>query len=128
MFMNKHDFVDWVLSEMKKTGLRQAELSRIGMIDSGYVSHVLNREQKPGDAFCHAVAIALNIREQEVRYKAGLTKEKPIDYDAPGLRELCDEALSLTPDQRYHVVNLMRMLKDGSLSVSVYNAETDPNE
>jgi hypothetical protein len=100
----------------------------LGGINQGYVSHVLNREQPPGDAFCHAVAVALDISEQEVRYWAGITKEKPIDYDAPGLRELCDEALTLTPDQRYHIVGLMRMLKDGSLSVSAYNAETDPSE
>jgi transcriptional regulator with XRE-family HTH domain len=126
--MNKFDFIDWVKSEMQHHRLRRTELARLGGINQGYVSHVLNRGQPPGDAFCHAIAVALDIPEQEVRYRAGLTKDKPIDYDAPGLRELCDEALSLTPDQRYHVVSLMRMLKDGSLSVSVYNAETDPSE
>jgi len=126
--MNKFDFIDWVKSEMQSKRLRRTELAKVGGINHGYVSHVLNREQPPGDAFCHAVAVTLDIREQEVRYRAGLTKEKPIDYDAPGLRELCDEALSLTPDQRYHIVSLMRMLKDGSLSVSVYNTEMDPSE
>ena len=126
--MNKFDFIDWVKSEMQHHRLRRTELARLGGINHGYVSHVLNRGQPPGDAFCHAVAVALDISEQEIRYRAGITKEKPIDYDAPGLRELCDEALSLTPDQRYHVISLMRMLKDGSLSVSGYNAETDPNE
>jgi len=126
--MDKQDFVDWIISEMRRSRIRRTELAKTGGIDHSYVSHVLNRDQPPGDSFCHAVAITLNIPEQEVRYRAGLTKEKPIDYDAPGLRELCDEALSLTPDQRYHVVSLMRMLKDGSLSVSVYNAEMDPSE
>jgi len=122
--MNKFDFIDWVKSEMQHHRLRRTELARLGGINQGYVSHVLNRGQPPGDAFCHAVAVALDISEQEIRYRAGITKEKPIDYDAPGLRELCDEALSLTPDQRYHVVSLIRMLKDGSLSVN-YDVEKD---
>lgn len=114
---NAIDFVDWVKSEMQRQRLRRTELARVGGIDSGYVSHVLNREQAPGVAFCQGVAKALKIPEQEVMHRAGLSQEKPITYNQPGLQSVIDAALELTPEQRETAAALMRALKEKSLVV-----------
>jgi transcriptional regulator with XRE-family HTH domain len=117
--MNKVDFIEWANQELHKARIRRTELAKIGGIDHGYVSHVLNRQQPPGDSFCRALAKALGLSAETVLYKAGLTDEKPPDYDQPGLRQVIEVARQLSPEKREHLAELGKMLKSGAIVINV---------
>jgi transcriptional regulator with XRE-family HTH domain len=125
MFMNNLDFVDWVNDELTKRRIRRTELARIGGIDQGYVSHVLNKEQSPGVVFCQAVAKALNISEADVLWRAGIAREKPIGADLPGMYDVIEVSKKLTEDQRKQAVVLLELLRSGMLLVPT--DDTKPN-
>lgn len=124
MLMNKLDFIDWVNAELENAKVRRTELAKIGGIDQGYVSHVLNKESKPGLAFCQAVAKALNIPETDVLWRAGMSRERPLGVDQPGMYEIVEAAKKLTDEQRQQAIILLELLKDGLVLVPKDNPKS----
>lgn len=79
--MTKSDFVDWIQYNLDERGWKRVELTRIGGINSGYVSQVMNREKLPGIDFCKGIARAFDMRDIDVLKIAGLIEDvEPRQY------------------------------------------------
>jgi transcriptional regulator with XRE-family HTH domain len=65
-------FPNWLINELDKKKWKPADLSRIGNIDSGFLSKVLNGERNPGPTFLDRVASALHYPPEFVFRMAGL--------------------------------------------------------
>lgn len=66
------DFIEWLLEEMNNRGWGSNELARRANITSAQMSRVLNQLRNPGIEFCHGIANAFGISQEEVLCRAKL--------------------------------------------------------
>lgn len=66
------DFAQWLESEMKARGWRQADLIKRSGISSGLLSQILSGQRRPGVDTCRAIARAFGLSDMQVLELAGL--------------------------------------------------------
>jgi transcriptional regulator with XRE-family HTH domain len=66
------EFSGWLLNELRKRDMTQADLSRLSGITSGGVAHLINKSRKPNPESCAAIAKAFRLPIETVYRAANL--------------------------------------------------------
>ncbi len=110
-------FYEWLTNEMKKRGWSQAELARRANLSRSAVSYILRGTRKPGPLTVQAIAVALDLPEDQVYERAGLLNE--VRYDSLFLGEVNHLLAQLPLSDQEEIVEIMRLklrLKHGNNS------------
>ena len=96
-------FNDWLRQKITESGLSHSEIARRGGTSHSRISQVLTGD-KPGSAFCVAIARAFNLPPEYVLEKAGIVPLSQTINDDTTLIELMAVAKKLTPEKRQDVL------------------------
>jgi transcriptional regulator with XRE-family HTH domain len=77
LVINKHDHVEVIESQLKNRGWKPADLARRSGKNPSVISKLLNRVGRPDVETLQAVALALDLPEEELLRAAGQMKAKP---------------------------------------------------
>lgn len=101
-------FSEWLIEEMSKRGMSQADLARRTKLTTGGISNLVNQVRKPSPEALSAIAKAFDMQPEEVFRKAGLLPEKPPSD------KLTDEAefllAQMPAHKRAQAINFIRYL------------------
>jgi transcriptional regulator with XRE-family HTH domain len=89
-----NSFSSWIIDELNKRGLSQAELSRRSGISAGAISHVINGNRQPGIDFCEGIAKAFHLPVEQIFRLAGIFPQSQDDEYSKEAAHL----VSLMPD------------------------------
>jgi transcriptional regulator with XRE-family HTH domain len=101
-------FAEWLLEEMNRLDMTQAQLAKRAGISRTAVSNLLSHTRDPGPTICRAIARALDVPPEEVFRKAGLLPDKP--EDPPGLLELIHAYSQASDEERERILEIARLL------------------
>lgn len=65
-------FRDWILVELNKRGMTQADLARASGVTSAAISRLLSEQRVPAPETCMGIARAFNLPPEDVYRRAGL--------------------------------------------------------
>lgn len=107
-YLMETKFVDWLLDELNKRSMSQADLARMSSITPAQISRIISGQRKPGEEALSSIARAFKLPPETVFRAAGLLPdEKPDNYltvEANFLMSL------LTPQQREEAIRYIRYL------------------
>lgn len=103
------EFGDWLMAELERRGLTQADLSRMAHISSAQVANVVNGDRQAGDKFCRAVARAFDLPQTEVFRLAKLLDDEP-DTN-PLTDRLLAIAAQLSEDEMRDLLDYAELIK-----------------
>lgn len=121
--VNNKLFSEWLLQEMNKANLSQADLARITGLSTGAISNLINQVRSPSPEALNKIAKALKLAPENVFRIAGLL---PQELEKDYLTEEAEFLLSqLTELQRKQAVKFIRFLAEekGEYSASDTMAE-----
>jgi DNA-binding XRE family transcriptional regulator len=99
-------FAEWLISEMDKRNLSQADLARAANVTRSTINGVVTETRGPGGELCKAIAKAFHMPAEEVFRIAGLLPPSPnVDKDTAQMIELLSK---LSPDERKEVMNYVK--------------------
>jgi transcriptional regulator with XRE-family HTH domain len=93
--IDKKDFSDWLMDELKVRGWDQAELARRSTVTAAQISRIVSGTRNAGPEACKAIAQALGIPPYEVFRRVGLLPSRREDPLADELAHL----LPLLPEE-----------------------------
>jgi transcriptional regulator with XRE-family HTH domain len=101
------NFREFLESEMKKRGWKQADLARASNLSTAAISNIINGRRGVGEESIIALAHALNIPRETVFRAAGfLTQREVIDQGVEELNHLFEQ---LEPDDRAEIIEMIRL-------------------
>lgn len=100
-------FNDWLLIQIRKSGLSQSEIARRGGISHARISQVLAGET-PGEKFCKGIAQGLNIPADIVFREAGKLPQRKDDDLA--LREVYEIVRALNSENREQITRIASLM------------------
>ena len=102
-------FVDWLLDEMNRQGLSQAELAKKAGVSRTAISNLLNGSRGAGINLLNALAKGLELPIEEVLIAAGIRQSDP--ERPPGFEEWIYIYLNASEDQRQEMLAYARYQK-----------------
>lgn len=99
-------FSEWLYIALDKNNWKQADLSRVANIDSGFLSKVLSGERNPGNTFLTRAAEALGYPPEFVFRMAGILP--PAREGDPTEEELLYLYDRLPEDRKHEIRDLIR--------------------
>jgi transcriptional regulator with XRE-family HTH domain len=107
MGTKEDEFIAWLEKEYHKRRWTLREFARQAGISHATISNVINRQRKPGDDFCRAVAKALGEPPESVMRRAGRLPLLPMPEGDPTLKEILEKARYLTEDERQEILDIV---------------------
>jgi len=92
-------FGSWLLRELGKRGMSQADLAREAGLTTATVSRVINQERAPSAGTCAKVAQGLDMRPEDVYKRAGIAVSKDQNAVMGVLSELLEAARTLSDEE-----------------------------
>jgi transcriptional regulator with XRE-family HTH domain len=105
-----NDFAAWLQNELDIRGWRQADLLHKSEMNGGLLSQILNGHRRPGVSTCRAIARALDMREVDVLYQAGLIAFAPNEESSPMVQDLIAEFIRLDSSDQEQILKQIRAL------------------
>ncbi len=101
-----NNFVNWLLNEMDKRGMSQADLARASGLSKTAISKIISESRAPGHEASSAIAKAFNFPPEIVFRKAGLLPEK--GEEPPELKELTHLYLTASEEVQEDILEYAR--------------------
>ena len=73
-------FAEWLRLEMESRHLKPADISRAAGIDPATIHNLINQKRNLGPDIALALADAMEIPAAEIFYRAGLFRQKDLEY------------------------------------------------
>lgn len=106
------NFIDWLKEEMDKRQWSQADLANRAGITDASLSHILNRNRKPGPDVCRGIAQAFGEPPEKVFRLAGILPDEVGEQN--GLSDYAKELVGwveqLPEDQKEFVLETVKAL------------------
>lgn len=99
-------FSEWLVNELRKREMTQADLARASGISRGGISNLINQVRNPDAETCLAIARALNLPAETVFRAAGLLP--PVPSDTQYQEEFFHLLSQLSPQERQEILELLR--------------------
>lgn len=77
MYMTSLEFGNWLLAEMKKKNMRQADLARTLGIATSHVANIVYGKRGISPDLATKISIVFQVPEQEVFRRAGIATARP---------------------------------------------------
>lgn len=107
-YLMENEFAKWLMIEMEKRGISQAELARRSNTTQGTISRIVSGERNIGFDVCVAISRALHIAPENVLRAAGLLPPVPETTEQKEtLVYLFDQ---LTEKDRQTILDMMNFL------------------
>lgn len=99
-------FSEWLVDELRKRGMTQADLARASGISRGGISNLINQVRNPDAETCLSISRALNLPPETVFRAAGLLP--PVDKDTEYQEQFFHYLSQLSPQERQEILELLR--------------------
>ena len=110
---NNDDFGKWLLDELERRSMSQADLARKSGVSRTAISDVISGSSKPGFRLCRGIADGLRLPFLTVLLQAGLVRESDI-FMLDGLssdeRSLLHGFRMLVPDDKISILRIVDSL------------------
>jgi len=106
------DFVNWVLSELKKREMSQSDLAHLCGVTSAQISRIISGERKAGEKTLLGIAKAFKISPEIVFEKADILPPSSEKRLLPMTRELLQLANRLPDSDVEMVIALLKQRED----------------
>ena len=110
---NNNNFGEWLLVELDRRGMSQADLARKSGVSRTAISDVISGSSKPGFRLCRGIADGLRLPFLTVLLQAGLVRESDI-FTMDGLssdeRSLLHGFRTLVPNDRDSILRIVDSL------------------
>lgn len=93
-------FGDWLLEQLKKEEMSQADLARRSGLTRGAVSMLVRGQTQPKGETCGRIAQALGLTPETVLKAAGILPELPNPEQTPYPRQVLDLMRRMDPDEQ----------------------------
>ena len=105
-----NNFGEWILAELEKRNLSQADLARMTGSSRAAISNLISGERPPGKKLAEKIASAFHIPVVRVYQEAGLLPPDKTEHD-----ELAEEASTIfrqieSEEGRRHAIAMLRAL------------------
>lgn len=101
-------FSEWLIEEMAKRGMSQADLARKTKLTTGGISNLVNQVRNPSPEALIAIAKAFDFPPEDVFRKAGILPEK---HEIDQLSQEAEFLLAQMPEaKRQQAINFIRFL------------------
>ena len=111
----KTDFPKWLQERLDQRDMTQADLARKGGLTTATISRIMGGSRRPGPEACRAIALALEVKEEEVFRQAGLlSPEAREPEEPPTLKDWIWYYLQADEEERDRMLEIAKTLSKRS--------------